>query len=125
MARAYSQDLRDRVLKAASEGLSNRQAAKRFGISPSAAIKWIERARTTGETGPRRQGQPRGSKLDAHAEFILGVLAEQPDITLNEMLERLRSERNLPVGMGTLSRFYAARSITFKKNRTRQRTESG
>ena len=124
MARAYSQDLRDRVLKAASEGMSNRQAAKRFGVSVSAAIKWIGRARTTGETRPRKQGQPRGSKLDAHADFILGVLAEKPDVTLKEMLERLRSERDMPVGTGTLGRFYAARSITFKKNGARQRARS-
>jgi hypothetical protein len=35
--------------------------------------------------------------LDAHADFILGALAEAPDTTLDEMVERLRKERGVTV----------------------------
>ena len=50
------------------------------------AIEWVRRARDSGETTARRQGQPKGSKLDAHEAFLLGLVAEEEDITLVEML---------------------------------------
>ena len=121
MARAYSQDLRDRVLDAAGAGVSARQAAARFGVGISTAIVWVRRARTAGEVKARRQGQPRGSKLDAHCDFLLGLIAAEPAITLKEMQDRLRSERAIAAGVGTLWRFFATRAITFKKNCARGR----
>ena len=45
MARAYSQDLRDRVLAATAEGFSARGAAERFGVGIKTAIEWVRRAR--------------------------------------------------------------------------------
>jgi transposase len=54
MARAYSQDLRDRVIDAALKGLSARQAAARFGVGDATAIVWVRRARQTGERGARK-----------------------------------------------------------------------
>lgn len=124
MGRAYSQDLRDRVVGAASEGLSARAAAARFGVGVSTAIVWVRRARS-GETVARRQGQPKGSKLDAHAEFLLGLIAKTPDMTLAELQARLVEERGVPAGIGTLWRFFDARSVTFKKNRARGRAGPG
>lgn len=56
MARAYSQDLRDRVIDAALKGLSARQAAVRFGVGDATAIVWVRRARQTGERGRANRG---------------------------------------------------------------------
>ncbi|MGO7668165.1 helix-turn-helix domain-containing protein, partial [Rhizobium ruizarguesonis] len=44
MARAMSDDLRLRVLKASEAGMSARKAAARFGVGISTAISWIARA---------------------------------------------------------------------------------
>lgn len=121
MARAYSQDLRDRVLKAVAEGLSARQAAARYAVGIATAIVWVGRARTTGETAARRQGPPRGSKLDRYAEFLLGLIAATPHLTLAELQARLREEHGVAAGVGTLWRFFASRAITYKKNRARGR----
>jgi len=53
MARSYSQDLRDRVIDAVTgEGMTRRAAAERFGVSDSAAIKWLERFEKTGLRTP-------------------------------------------------------------------------
>ncbi len=49
MARAYSQDLRDRVIDAALSGLPARHAAARFGVGIATAIVWARRARESGE----------------------------------------------------------------------------
>jgi transposase len=120
MARAYSQDLRDRVIKAALGGVSVRQAAARYGVGASTAILWVRRARS-GEVAARRQGQPRGSKLDAHAAFLLELIDASSHISLYEMQDRLREERGIPAGIGTLWRFFHARAITVKKNSPRLR----
>jgi transposase len=89
MSRAYSQDLRDRVIDAAlKDKLSARAAAARFGIGIATAIVWVRRARETGVRAARPRGQPRGSKLDAHREAILGWIAAKDDITIAEIRER-------------------------------------
>ena len=124
MARAYSQDLRDRVVEAGMGGLSARQAAERFGVGVSTAIAWIRRARA-GEWTARPQGQPKGSKLDAYADYLLDLIAGTAHISLREMQARLADQKGVSAGVGTIWRFFAARAITFKKNRARGRAGQG
>ena len=112
MARAYSQDLRDRVIDA---GLPARQAAERFGIGVATAIIWVRRARA-GERNARRQGQPRRSKLDPHRAFLLGLIEAEPGITLAEMQERLRNEAGIAASIGTIWTFLDRAGLTFKKS---------
>jgi transposase len=121
MARAYSQDLRERVIGSAWGGLSARQAAARYGVGISTAIVWVRRARDTGEMAARRQGHPKGSKLDAQADFLLELIEASCHISLKEMQARLQEERGVTAGIGTLWRFFKARAITVKKNRPRGR----
>jgi transposase len=111
MARAYSQDLRERVIDA---GTSARQAAERFGIGVATAIVWVRRARE-GERSARKQGQPKRSKLDQHREFLLGLIEAEPDITIAEMQERLRSEAGVTASVGTIWTFLDRAGLTFKK----------
>jgi transposase len=117
MARAYSHDLRVRVLDAVGAGLSRREAAARYRIGIATVIRWAAHAAVTGETKAKRQGRPRGSKLDAHEGFLLALIEETDDITLLEMQDRLRAERGVSVGLGTLWRFFDGRAITWKKRR--------
>ena len=53
--------------------------------------------------------------LDAHADFILGVLAEAPDTTLDEMVERLREERGVTVVSTAVWKFLDRHGQTHKK----------
>src|SRR5215207_7050867 len=117
MARAYSHDLRVRVLDAVGAGLSRREAAARSRIGIATVIRWAALAAVTGETKAKRQGRPRGSKLDAYESFLLALIDETDDITLVEMQDRLRAERGVSVGLGTLWRFFDGRAITWKKRR--------
>lgn len=115
MGRAYSADLRGRVIDAVASGSSARSAAARFGVGVATAIRWVRRHRETGERTARRQGHPVGSKLDAHAAFLMGLIGETVDMTLAEMRERLAAERGVRAGTGTLWRFFHRREITVKK----------
>ena len=115
MARALGEDLRSRVLKASDEGASARSAAARFGVGVSSAIRWIARAKI-GELAPRPQGRRRGSRLDEHADFVFGMIEVCPDITLNEMVERLEVERSMRIGRSALSDWLRGHGWTFKKS---------
>ncbi|MEP9374913.1 helix-turn-helix domain-containing protein [Mesorhizobium sp. KR1-2] len=66
MTRCLSADLRGRVIAAIEEGVSTREAARRFRVGMSTAGNWYRRCRETGEMEARKQGQPSRSKLDAH-----------------------------------------------------------
>ena len=117
MAKALSVDLRRRVVDAIEHGLSCRQAAARFGVSASSAIRWFARLKKQGDVAPKKQGGDRKSgRIEAEAAFLLGAVAETPDITLVELQEKLRA-RGVSVGVGTLWRFFDRRRITFKKRR--------
>ena len=109
-------DLRRRVIAAIKdEGMSCRQAAARFGVAPSTAIRWHARLRATGRYEPKPQGGDKHShRIEAHAAFILGLWEERRDITLVEVQRRL-TERGTPVGIGTVHRFFKRHEITRKK----------
>ena len=116
MSRAYSQDLRDRVIDAAlKDDLSARGAAARFGIGVATAVVWVRRARETGVRAAKPRGQAKGSKLDACREAILGWVDEKDDITIAEIRERLASERGMSAGVGTVWSFLDRCGLTFKK----------
>jgi transposase len=115
MARALSQDLRDRVVAAIDGGLSCRAAAARFGVSVSSAIRWRQLAREYGQAVARPRGGDRHSgKIEAHGGFIQELIAAQGDMTLIEVQARLM-ERGATVGIGTVHRFFVRHGITRKK----------
>lgn len=116
MSKALSLDLRTRVLAAIAGGLSCRQAAQRFGVSASSAIRWRGLERRQGDARPKALGGDRRSgRIEARAGLILGLVEATPDITLEEL-----RARGVAVGYGSLWRFFARRRITRKKRpRTR------
>ena len=70
MAKAYSQDLRERVLEAVEKGgMSRRGAADRFGVSEASAVKWMERLERTGLRTAARMGGYKPRKLGDCQEF--------------------------------------------------------
>jgi transposase len=124
MARPYSLDLRERVVAAIDDGRSCRDVAGLFRVSVSCVVKWAQLARATGSPAPRPMGAPSGvSKLDGERDWLLGRLAEKPDLTLHALLAELR-ERGMIVSCDTLWRFLRGAGISFKKNRIRQRAGS-
>ena len=115
MARTLSQDLRNRVVAAIDGGLSCRAAADRFSVSASSAIRWRQLALQHGHAVAKPRGGDRhSSRIEAHGGFIRELVAGQGDITLVEIQARL-AERGVPVGIGTLHRFFVRHAITRKK----------
>jgi len=125
MTRSLSSDLRGRVIEAISEGLSTREAARRFKVGIATSGRWYRRYRETGETVARKQGQPSRSKLDPHEAFILGLIEARPDITLAEIGERLAEDHGVRAVPSTVWMFLAKRGITYKKRRRMPASSSG
>ena len=122
MTKSLSKDIRERVVSAVEGGMTRRSAAKRFGVAPSTAIKWVDRWHRTGDIGPRpRGGDHRSHRIEAHAEEILALIEATPDITLGEIAAHLDDRHGLKVAASTVWRLLDRHGMTFKQNRARQR----
>jgi transposase len=121
MTKAYSQDLRDRVIAAVeNEGLSRREAARRYRVSDATAVRWLQ-ALVQGRRVALAQGGDRRSRLLAHRSWLLALIEREPDLTLLAVAERLLAEHGVKADAGMLSRFFTGCGISFKKKRLRLR----
>ena len=121
MSVAYSTDLRVRVIEAVKAGASRREAAECFGISVSSAIRWLHEWLDDG----RAAAKPRGgscSPLEEHATWLLALIAEQPDLTLEEVVAAMGKQR-IEGSRTAVWRFFERHDVSFKKNAVRQRAK--
>jgi transposase len=114
MARPYSVDLRERVVRAVEAGLSRRAAAARFEVSVSFVVKLMQRWRRLGTVAPEQVGGWKRSALEAHAERVRMLLAAEPDLTIAELRTRL-AEKGVAASRSGIGRFLAAAGLTRKK----------
>jgi transposase len=117
MARAYSIDLRLRVLQDAAAGLSSKALAERYHVS----VPWVnalkQRQRETGDPAPRKQTRWRTPILYAQSAHLDALIQEQPDRTLAELKDLLATSASLP----TICRAVRRLGYRIKKNGARSR----
>ena len=116
MTAPLSRDLRERIARAVSDGGSIRQAAERFQVSPSAAIKLMQRVRQTGSTAPAKIGGYRRPLLEPYAGALRQMTAEQKGITLREIQTKL-AERGVEVkALSTIADMLRRLGLSHKKS---------
>ena len=120
MVRAYSLDLRERVVAAVTAGETCRAVSARFGVSVASVVKWSQRARRTGSVAPDKFGRPRPFVLEPHRDWVLGRIAEQPDLTLQAVVDEL-AERGVKASRFAVWNFLRREAISFKKKPARGR----
>ena len=118
--RSYSDDLRARVVAAVAGGCSRRAAAERFAVSAPSAVRWVALHDETGSVSARRRGGKSRSPLEPHASWLLGLIAQEPDLTLAEIVGRLL-DRGMHTTDSSLDRFFKRHKVSFKKNSARSR----
>ena len=124
MAKTLSLDLRQRLVAAVGGGLSCRQAAERFGVSPASAVRWCALQRVNGSAAAKPRGGDRHScRIEAQAELIRALVRETCDITLMELQAEL-AERGHRFSIGALWRFFDRHKITWKKRPGTRRSRS-
>ncbi len=121
MGKAYSEDLRQRIVDTVDGGVSRREAASRYGVSVSSAIRYARRWLETGSVQAAAMGAPRRSKLDPHEDWLLALISEAPDLTLEEIIVRLDAARGMTSSVGGLWNFFHRHGISVKKNLARGR----
>ena len=124
MANGYSKDLRVRAVSIIEAGESAREAARLLDLGASTAIRWIERWTRTGSVEAKPGTGHSRSPLKKHEQWLLDLVAAEPDLTLEEIRARLGSEKKLKAGTTSIWRFYDRHAITFKKNSAPRRTGS-
>ena len=117
MPRPYSNDLRGRVIEAIEAGASRREAADRYELSPSVVVIWAQRWEETGSVAAKPSGGST-SPLEDHAEFLLALIVEQPDLTLDEIVA-VMNKRGIAGSRSAVWRFFDRRNISFKKKLVR------
>ena len=103
MARAYSLDLRERVVAAAASGQSCRSVAKTM-LSVASVVKWSQRQRAFGSPAARKMGGHRPYLVARERDWVLARVAEKPDPTLRALLREL-ADRGLVVSYYALGIF--------------------
>lgn len=118
MTRAYSNDLRERVVAAVTSGESCRVVAARFGIAVSSVVKWSQRFRETGKVAPGKMGGHRPFLLEPHRDFIIERITQSSHMTLHQLKEELVAH-GVVVSHDTVWRFLRREGLSFKKNPVR------
>ena len=118
MTRAYSNDLRERVIAALEAGESCRAVAKRFGVAVSSVVKWHQRYRATGSVAPGKVGGHLRSRLEPHRDFIVERIEQTPHLTLHGLKDELAT-RGVKVSHNAVWLFLRREGLRFKKNAVR------
>src|SRR4051812_26416631 len=116
MTRPYSEDLRSRVVRGVESGSSCRGGARTFGGGVGGVVGWSERPRSAGSVGALAMGGRLPRLLLGERAWLLGRLAEKPDVTLRELVAEL-SERGVAASYGSVWRLLDDEGISFKKKR--------
>lgn len=123
MARPYSLDLRERVVRAVRSGRSCRAVADVFGVSVASVVKWSQRHRATGTAAAKPMGSRRPYLLEGERAWLLSRVQEEPEITTRALAHELAA-RGIVVSHVAVWNILRRERQTFKKNRLRERAGS-
>ena len=120
MAKAYSEDLRRRVVATVEGGRSCRETAALYQVSPAFVIRLLARWRTSGSVAasPVRGHKPR--VLAGREDWLREWVAAEPDITLAELQEKLK-ERGIQLTMVGIWKYLCRMGLSYKKSTARRR----
>ena len=118
--RAYSMDLRERVLHDSDAGMQAAAVASKYRVSASWVRRLKQRRRETGEVAPRQQRYGRHPVLASQLHTRAALIREQPDRTLADLQVALGTSASL----ATIWRAVKQLGFTVKKNGTRVRTDA-
>jgi transposase len=123
MARPYSADLRERVVRDVEDGASRRSVAKKYRVSVSFVIKLVQRWRRGGSVLPGQIGGQKSYALAGHAALVSGLVRARPDLTIDELRAEL-GERGIVACRSGVGRFLVALGLTRKKRRSMRPSRS-
>lgn len=122
--RAYSTDLRQKIIDAYNLEGSFRNIAKRFSVSRSFVQKLVGRYRDTGLVSALPHGGGQKSKLNSlQIKVLRQIVIDNNDATLEELCELLSAKAPIKISRSTMDRLLQKLQLTRKKNVPRRRTK--
>ena len=125
MTAPFSLDLRQRIVRAVEKGSSIRQAAARYEVSPSAAVKLMRRLRETGSVTPDRIGGHRRPVLEPHQDLLRSLVEDKSGLTLAEIQTELRMRGIVVQALSTIHLTLRRMGLTRKKRRSERPSRIG
>ena len=123
--RAYSQDLRQRILHAVDQGQPRAEIIKSFAVSRSTIKRYLKLRRETGDVKPKAiPGRPSKKGAALHAE-LLPQLEAYPDATLAEHCQLWETTYGIQISSATMSRAIRRLNWTRKKKTLRASEQNG
>lgn len=120
--KSYSLDLRERLVAGRQRGQSAEELARVFGVSKRSVERYFKRHEQEGTLAPRQRGGYRRSRLEGHDELLIKWIGQQPDLSLEQLRERLLDELNIAIGATALWHRLEKLGLSYKKNAARRRT---
>lgn len=123
MPRPYSQDLRERIVRACNEmGLTQVEAAEAFNVGEATVKRWLRRVRKTGTVKALPMGGTRKPLIsDAQLPLVARLVEAEPDATLDELAARFEGEAGFRPSRATMGRAVRRAGFTRKKSRLSRR----
>ena len=112
--KAYSMDLRKRVLNDCDAGMKTSVVATKYSVSTAWVRRLKQRRAATGEVEPRQQRYGRRAGWVIYADLIREAVQAAPDATLAEYRQRFR----IPLSKSALARALVHLGFTRKKSRS-------
>jgi len=113
--KAYSPDLRERIVQAVRQGQSQRAAAQIFGVGSATVKRYVARYRRTGSLAPTRPASSPPRIAPADYPALRAQLAAAPAATLAEHCLAWEQSRGVRVSVPTMYRAIRAVNWTRKK----------
>ncbi len=114
--RAYSEDLRERVVRAVAIGTPRDEVALTYEVSSATITRWLRLKRETGSLAPKRVPGPEAVKMEAVMAALPERLVEHADATLDEQCAWWRAASGVTVSTATMSRALTRLGHTRKKS---------
>ena len=125
MGKPHPVELRERVIAFVDENNSHREAARHFRVSPKFVNDMVKLRRETGSLAPKLQGnQERRGKLKGLEEWVRGRVADQGDLTLDELRLELEQIHDISVHRASVGYWLHRLGLSHKKNTARHRAAS-
>jgi transposase len=116
--RAYSQEVRQQVLRAVDEGTPRAQIIERFQVSQATIKRYVKQRRETGSVLPRPiPGRP-PRKRAALQMGVQELLEAHPEASQQEYCQWWEAEHGMPVSRASMSRAIHAMGWTRTKRRS-------
>lgn len=123
--RPYPDEFRVLLVEQVEAGSSRRAAGQRLRVSAATAVRWAQHKVQTGraELGPVKR-RPR-SPLEMQADWLLELVAREPDLTLDQIVIRLAEALQVKASRSAVDRFFHRHAISFKKKPAGGRADAG